>query len=115
MKITNHGNTDSGAGTAGFKAHKKGLLWDEAESRWIRSRKNSRWITQALRAFRQSGGYVPASRFPEYRAKEQQDTQRNTQKNENHYNWERDPDIDLSHVLLFSLKERTRSSTQGED
>jgi len=59
MKITNIGNTDSGAGTAGWKAYGKGIDWREAVDRWAKNKRNSLWIKSALLSFRRAGGVVP--------------------------------------------------------
>jgi hypothetical protein len=66
MKITNRGCVDSEAGSHGFRAHKKGLTWQQAVCKWQAyrhhrngSRRTSLWIKAALRAFREAGGYVP--------------------------------------------------------
>lgn len=66
MKITNPGCVDSEAGKQGFRAHKKGLTWNQAVLKWQNyqhrstgQRRNSLWIKAALRAFREAGGYVP--------------------------------------------------------
>ena len=59
MKITNAGDIDSGAGTAGYKAYKRGLNWCEAEKLWATYKKNSLWIKAAFQEYRKAGGYVP--------------------------------------------------------
>jgi len=57
---------DSGAGKSGFKAHKDGLHWTEALSRWKRSKRNSLWIKLALKSFREAGGVVPCDKLKNY-------------------------------------------------
>ena len=59
MKITNAGDIDSGAGTAGYKAYKRGLNWCEAEKLWATYKKNSLWFKAAFQEYRKAGGYVP--------------------------------------------------------
>jgi hypothetical protein len=70
MQVTNRVYVYSGASDAGFKAYKRGVSWDQAERSWIKARRNSTWVTQALRGFREAGGSVPKERFPENNRKQ---------------------------------------------
>jgi hypothetical protein len=59
MKITNRGFIDSGYGTAGYRAFRKGKTWEEALKQWEQAKHNSLWVKAALRAFHTAGGFVP--------------------------------------------------------